>query len=211
MLTEPVPHNHIAIIGAGFGAIATAVRLQQAGFDDFVLIDRAGDVGGVWRDNSYPGAAVDVKSHLYSLSFAPNPDWHNVFAKQPELHAFLRRVTDQFDLRRRLVLGCEVEELRWNGVEHRWELETAHGQRTAQHVVVATGALAEPVIPDLPGLTAARRARIWHSIEGHSRSILRSPCVGVHHSTTSIVASSLRWICTTSAISAWKRSPAAPR
>src|SRR6202035_5567936 len=98
MLTDSVPHKHVAIIGTGFGAIATAVRLQRAGFDDLVLIDRAGDVGGVWRDNSYPGAAVDVKSHLYSLSFAPTPDWHNVFAKQAELHAFLRRVTDQFDL-----------------------------------------------------------------------------------------------------------------
>jgi cation diffusion facilitator CzcD-associated flavoprotein CzcO len=76
-------NNHVAIIGTGFGGIATAARLQQAGFDDFVLIDRAGDVGGVWRDNTYPGAAVDVKSHSYSLSFAANPDWHNVFAKQP--------------------------------------------------------------------------------------------------------------------------------
>jgi cation diffusion facilitator CzcD-associated flavoprotein CzcO len=168
MLVDSVPHNHVAIIGTGFGAIATAVRLQQAGFDDFVLIDRAGDVGGVWRDNTYPGAAVDVKSHLYSLSFAPNPDWHNVFAKQPELHAYLRRVTYQFDLRRRLVLDCEVEELRWEASEQRWQLETANGQRTAQHVVVATGALAEPVIPDLPGLTSFKGARFHSARWDHS-------------------------------------------
>ena len=83
MLTDSVPHNHIAIIGTGFGRSPTAVRLQQAGFDDFVLIDRAGDVGGVWRDNSYPGAAVDVKSHLYSLSFAPNPDWRTSSPSRP--------------------------------------------------------------------------------------------------------------------------------
>jgi hypothetical protein len=125
MLTDSVPHNHIAIIGTGFGAIATAVRLQQAGFEDFVLIDRAGDVGGVWRDNSYPGAAVDVKSHLYSLSFAPNPDWHNVFAKQSELHEYLRNVTDQFDLRRRLVLNTEVQVLRWDPTQQIWALETS--------------------------------------------------------------------------------------
>jgi cation diffusion facilitator CzcD-associated flavoprotein CzcO len=168
VLTDSVPHNHIAIIGTGFGAIATAVRLQQAGFDDFVLIDRAGDVGGVWRDNSYPGAAVDVKSHLYSLSFAPNPDWHHVFAKQSELHAYLRRVTDQFDLRRRLVLGCEVEELRWAESEQRWQLETAHGARTARHVVVATGALAEPVIPDLPGLSSFKGGRFHSARWDHS-------------------------------------------
>jgi cation diffusion facilitator CzcD-associated flavoprotein CzcO len=168
MITDSVPHSHVAIIGTGFGAIATAVRLQQAGFDDFVLIDRAGDVGGVWRDNGYPGAAVDVKSHLYSLSFAPNPDWHNVFAQQSELHAYLRRVTDQFDLRRRLVLGCEVEELRWDESEQRWQLDTAHGQRTARHVVVATGALAEPVIPDLPGLTSFKGARFHSARWDHS-------------------------------------------
>jgi cation diffusion facilitator CzcD-associated flavoprotein CzcO len=145
-------HNQIAIIGTGFGAIATAVSLRRAGVEDFVLIDRADDVGGVWRDNDYPGAAVDVKSHLYSLSFAPNPDWRNVFARQPELHEYLRQVVDAFDLRRRLVLGCEVEELRWDARALRWEIDTERGPRTAQHVVVATGALAEPVVPDLPGL-----------------------------------------------------------
>jgi cation diffusion facilitator CzcD-associated flavoprotein CzcO len=168
MMADSAPHNHIAIVGTGFGAIATAVRLQQAGFDDFVLIDRADDVGGVWRDNSYPGAAVDVKSHLYSLSFAPNPDWHNVFAKQAELHEYLRSVVDQFSLRRRLVLNCEVKEMGWDSVEHRWKLETELGQRTAAHVVVATGALAEPVVPDLPGLQSFKGARFHSARWDHS-------------------------------------------
>jgi cation diffusion facilitator CzcD-associated flavoprotein CzcO len=162
MATTSVPDNHVAIIGTGFGGIATAVRLQRAGFDDLVLIDRADDIGGVWRDNDYPGAAVDVKSHLYSLSFAPNPDWHSVFARQPELHDYLRRVVDRFDLRRRLVLDCEVEELRWDGSEQLWRIETARGPRTARHVVVATGALAEPVVPDLPGLASFKGGR-FHS------------------------------------------------
>jgi cation diffusion facilitator CzcD-associated flavoprotein CzcO len=157
-----IPHNHVAIIGTGFGGLATAVRLQKAGVVDFALIDRAGDVGGVWRDNHYPGAAVDVQSHLYSLSFAPNPDWRSTFAKQPELHAYLRRVTDRFDLRRRLELDCTIEALSWEPTEQRWTLETSRGRRTAQHVVVATGALAEPVIPDLPGLEAFEGAR-FHS------------------------------------------------
>ena len=151
-MNQPVPHNHVAIIGTGFGALAATVRLQQSGIDDVVLIERAGDVGGVWRDNAYPGAAVDVKSHLYSLSFAPNPDWHNVFAKQPELHAYLGRVVDDFDLRRRLVLDTEVTALHWQADQQRWRITTVNGERTAAHVVVATGALAEPVIPDLPGL-----------------------------------------------------------
>jgi len=152
MSTSSIPHNHVAIIGTGFGGIATAVRLRQRGFDDFVLLDRAGEVGGVWRDNDYPGAAVDVPSHLYSLSFAPNPNWHNTYAKRAELYAYVKRVTDELGLRRHLVLDCAVERLDWDGVEQLWRLETASGRRTATHVVLATGALADPVIPDLPGL-----------------------------------------------------------
>ncbi|HEX3608257.1 MAG TPA: NAD(P)/FAD-dependent oxidoreductase [Solirubrobacterales bacterium] len=170
MNSSTVPHNQIAIVGTGFGAIATAIRLRKAGVEDFAMIDRAGEVGGVWRDNSYPGAAVDVKSHLYSLSSAPNPDWHNVFAKREELYAYLRDVADKFDLRGRLVLNCEVEEMRWDADAQLWELDTAGGTRTAQHVVVATGALAEPVVPDLPGLASFKgshfhSARWDHSVE----------------------------------------------
>jgi cation diffusion facilitator CzcD-associated flavoprotein CzcO len=152
MTTSAVPHNHVAIIGTGFGGIATAIRLRQQGFDDLVLLDRAGDVGGVWRDNDYPGAAVDVPSDLYSLSYAPNPNWHNTYAKQPELYAYLRDVTGQFRLRDRMILDCAVERLDWNSVEQLWRLETAHGPRTATHVVVATGALADPIVPNLPGV-----------------------------------------------------------
>jgi cation diffusion facilitator CzcD-associated flavoprotein CzcO len=152
MTTALIPHNHVAIIGTGFGGLATAVRLKQNGFNDLVLLERAGEVGGVWRDNDYPGAAVDVQSHLYSLSFAPNPDWHNSYAKQPELHAYLKNVADQFGLRRHLQVNCAVERLDWDAGEHLWRVQTARGERTATHVVVATGALAKPVIPKLAGL-----------------------------------------------------------
>jgi cation diffusion facilitator CzcD-associated flavoprotein CzcO len=168
MSISSVPHNHVAIIGTGFGGIATAVRLRKAGFDDLALLDRADDVGGVWRDNDYPGAAVDVQSHLYSFSFAPNPDWRDTFAKQPELHAYLQRVTDQFDLRRRLVLECDVEELRRDPAEQLWALQTSRGPRTARHVVVATGALAETVIPELPGLDRFAGARFHSARWDHS-------------------------------------------
>ena len=74
-------HNHVAIIGSGFGGIATAVQLRTAGIRDIVILERAGEVGGVWRDNDYPGAAVDIRSRLYSLSFAPNPDWSTTYAR----------------------------------------------------------------------------------------------------------------------------------
>jgi cation diffusion facilitator CzcD-associated flavoprotein CzcO len=168
MNTSSVPHNHVAIIGTGFGGIATAVRLRAAGFDDVVLLERAGDVGGVWRDNDYPGAAVDVQSHLYSFSFAPNPDWRNTFAKQPELYWYLRGVADEFDLGRRIMFDCDVEELRWDPAGQLWTLETSCGRRTARHVVVATGALAEPIIPELPGLDRFDGARFHSARWDHS-------------------------------------------
>jgi cation diffusion facilitator CzcD-associated flavoprotein CzcO len=152
MTTTLTPHSHVAIIGTGFGGLATAIRLKQKGFNDIVLLERAGEVGGVWRDNDYPGAAVDVQSHLYSLSFAPNPNWHNSYAKQPELHAYLKNVADSFGLRPHLVLDCDVQRLDWHPARGLWRLQTARGERTANHVVVATGALAEPVIPKLAGL-----------------------------------------------------------
>jgi cation diffusion facilitator CzcD-associated flavoprotein CzcO len=164
MTDSPVAHNHVAIIGTGFGGIATAIRLRQAGFEDVILIDRADDVGGVWRDNDYPGAAVDVQSHLYSFSFAPNPNWHNTYAKQPELYAYLGAVTEQFGLRRHLLLDCAVERLDWDPTERRWRLQTARGQRTADNVVIATGALADPVIPMLPGLDQFAGAK-FHSAQ----------------------------------------------
>src|ERR671915_2603961 len=84
----------IAIIGAGFGGLGTAIRLRQRGTDDFVIFERATDVGGTWRDNTYPGCACDVQSHLYSFSFAPNPDWTRTFARQAEIRAYLERVAD---------------------------------------------------------------------------------------------------------------------
>src|SRR3954462_6708742 len=88
-------HVDIAIIGSGFAGIGAAIRLQQAGFDDYVVLERSGDVGGTWRDNSYPGCACDVPSHLYSFSFAPNPEWTRSFSPQPEIWAYLRRVAAQ--------------------------------------------------------------------------------------------------------------------
>ncbi|WP_063012453.1 flavin-containing monooxygenase [Nocardia kruczakiae] len=149
---DTVPHSHVAIIGSGFGGIATAVRLHRAGFSDFVMLERAGEVGGVWRDNDYPGAAVDVQSNLYSFSFAPNPDWRNTFATQPELFEYLRNVTGSQGLRSRLRLGCTVERLEWDPTAYLWRIDTTLGPRTATHVVLATGALADPLLPAIPGI-----------------------------------------------------------
>lgn len=162
MQRAPVPHNHVAIIGTGIGGVGAAIRLQQDGVNDLVLLDRASDVGGVWRDNVYPGAAVDVPSSLYAFSFAPNPNWSNTYARQGEIHTYVRKLVDDFGLGDRIVFECDVLRLDWDTAEQRWHIETTRGARTATHVVLATGALSEPRIPDIPGLKQFGGAR-FHS------------------------------------------------
>jgi hypothetical protein len=97
---RPLPdHVRVAVVGSGFAGIGSAVSLAREGIDDFVLLERASSVGGTWRDNTYPGCACDVPSHLYSFSFAPNPDWSHVYSRQPEIRAYLERVADEFAVR----------------------------------------------------------------------------------------------------------------
>jgi cation diffusion facilitator CzcD-associated flavoprotein CzcO len=145
-------HVHIAIIGTGFAGLGTAVRLKQEGIEDFVILERAADVGGTWRDNSYPGCRCDVPSHLYSFSFALNPEWTNTFSPQPEIWDYLRRVAHDHDLLPKIRFGHEVLEGRWDEDAARWELETAAGPMTADVVVAGAGGLADPAVPDIPGL-----------------------------------------------------------
>src|SRR3954467_7341750 len=97
--------HRIVGIGTGFAGIGMAVRLKKAGYDDFVVLERADDVGGTWRDNTYPGCRCDVPSHLYSFSFAPNPEWSSTFSPQPEIEDYLRKVTDAFGVRPHIRFG----------------------------------------------------------------------------------------------------------
>jgi cation diffusion facilitator CzcD-associated flavoprotein CzcO len=155
-------HVRVAVIGSGFGGIGAAVRLRREGVTDFVVLERAGSVGGTWRDNSYPGCACDVPSHLYSFSFAPNPEWPRTFSGQPHIRAYLEHVTDLFGLRPHLRLNTEVELMRWDGEGMRWEITTSRGTLTADLVVSATGPLSDPKTPDIPGL-ADFPGKVFHS------------------------------------------------
>ncbi len=110
----------IAIIGAGFSGLGMAIRLRQAGIDDFEILERSTDLGGTWRDNSYPGCAVDVQSHLYSYSFAPNPDWSQVYSPQEEIWAYIRRCADQHDVTPRIRFDHEVTGAVWDEARQRW-------------------------------------------------------------------------------------------
>ncbi|WP_342611811.1 alpha/beta hydrolase fold domain-containing protein [Burkholderia ambifaria] len=151
------------IIGAGFAGIGMAVALQRAGIHDFVIVERSHDVGGVWRDNRYPGAACDVPSHLYSFSFEPNPDWSRVFAPQPEIHAYLQHCARKYGLARHLRFGAEVERAQYDEARALWHVTLADGTTLSAAVLVSgTGQLSRPAMPDLPGIDTFR-GRAFHS------------------------------------------------
>jgi cation diffusion facilitator CzcD-associated flavoprotein CzcO len=146
----------VAIIGAGFGGLATAVALRRAGIDDLVIIEADDGVGGTWRRNTYPGAACDIQSHLYSFSFAPNKSWSRTYARQPEILAYLESVADDFDLRRHLMLDSHVRTVRWDSGTCRWECEVdragATSTLTVDVVVCAVGLFGSLKLPDIAGL-----------------------------------------------------------
>ena len=143
----------VAIIGAGFGGVATAVQARRAGIEDIVILDRAPRVGGVWEANTYPGAACDVPSHLYSLSFAPNPRWSRRFSPQPEIRDYLEGVVRDFGLEPLLRLGQDVVSATWDEQAGRWHLEVEGGPDVECDVLIpACGQLTRPSVPDLPGM-----------------------------------------------------------
>ncbi|AWW39121.1 cyclohexanone monooxygenase [Streptomyces sp. AS58] len=155
-------HVRVAVVGSGFGGLGAAVRLRREGVTDFVVLERADSVGGTWRDNSYPGCACDVPSHLYSFSFAPHPDWPRTFSGQEHIRAYLEHVTDVFRLRPHLRFNCEVKKMTWDPQGLRWDIETSSGRLTADLVVSATGPLSDPKVPDIPGLDTFP-GKVFHS------------------------------------------------
>lgn len=146
----------MAIIGAGFGGLGAAVALRRAGIDDLVIIEGSDGVGGTWRRNTYPGAACDIQSHLYSFSFAPNTSWSRTFARQPEILAYLESVADEFDLRRHLMLNTTVRSARWDPHAGAWHCRLERDRRpatlTADVVVCAVGLFGSAKLPDIDGL-----------------------------------------------------------
>jgi cation diffusion facilitator CzcD-associated flavoprotein CzcO len=148
-----VTRSEVAIIGAGFGGLAAAHHLALAGIDDTVIFERSDGVGGTWRANSYPGAACDVPSHLYSLSFAPKADWSRSYAPQPEILAYVEDCYDRLDVRRKVRTGTAIVGATWQEAEQRWRLRTAAGDAHEARVVVsAIGMFHTPVAPHIAGV-----------------------------------------------------------
>lgn len=143
--------HSLIIVGAGPGGLCMAAKLREAGYEDFVILERAGGVGGTWRYNSYPGAACDIPSHFYSFSFFRNPEWSLPFSRQPEILAYLERMARELDLERHLRLGVEVHGLRWDDAKAHWHVDTSQGELVAPVVVSAVGMFGEPSRPTVAG------------------------------------------------------------
>lgn len=157
-----IPHHRVAIVGAGFGGLGMAIRLLQSGQRDFVVFEKADEVGGTWRDNTYPGCQCDVASNIYSFSFAPNPNWSRTFAWQGEILQYLKDCTERFGVRPHIRFGHELTEARWQNDEQRWLLRTTQGTYSADVIVLGHGGLSAPTNPDIPGFDRFR-GTVFHS------------------------------------------------
>jgi cation diffusion facilitator CzcD-associated flavoprotein CzcO len=145
-------HVDLAIVGAGFGGLGMAIRLEQAGMHDFTVLERAPDVGGTWFANTYPGCQCDVPSNLYSFSFAPKSDWTHSYPEQPQILEYLRDCVRRFGVGDRIRLNTEMQDAAWDTGERRWRIDTSNGPLTARVLVAAPGLLSEPSLPRIPGL-----------------------------------------------------------
>ena len=166
-----IPHFEIAIIGTGFAGLGMAIRLKQQGHDDFVVLERAGDVGGTWRDNTYPGCQCDVPSHLYSFSFAPNPNWSRAFSRQPEIWEYLRGCARRFGIMPHIRFNHSVNVAAWHEAEQRWRIETSGGTVTARFMISGMGGLSEPSIPPIAGLDSFKGTYFHSATWNHDHKL----------------------------------------
>ncbi|MET7771241.1 NAD(P)/FAD-dependent oxidoreductase [Nocardia sp. NPDC005366] len=175
---QPTRHAKTIIIGSGFAGLGMAIRLGREGRNDYLVLERGGDVGGTWRDNTYPGAACDVPSHLYSYSFALNPDWSRSFSRQGEIYQYIQDVAARYNVLDKHIFDCDVTGVRWNSDAARWEISSSKGDFTAETVVSAVGALCEPALPDIKGINGFE-GEIFHSARWNHEADLTGKRVAV--------------------------------
>ncbi|MDH6235267.1 NAD(P)/FAD-dependent oxidoreductase [Cryobacterium sp. CG_9.6] len=195
---DDVPHDmlhgadvDVVILGAGFGGVGLGIQLARRGFDNFLVLERAADIGGTWRDNTYPGVACDIPSHLYSFSFRQKPDWTHVFPAGAEILEYLQECVRDEGLLPHLRLSTEVLEARWIEAEERWLITTTRGVCTARVLVSAAGRLSDAQMPALDGLDTFS-GDVFHSSRwDHSVSLAgaRVGIVGTGASAIQIVPS----------------------
>lgn len=158
-------HFEVAIVGAGFSGLCMGIKLQEAGLDSFVILEKADEIGGTWRENTYPGCACDVQSHLYSYSFEGNPSWSHKFAPWYEIFDYMLRVTEKHALRSHIRFGHKIDRAVFDEQEGLWHVHSDHGATiTARIFILGTGPLHVPLIPQIPGLETFR-GKIFHSAQ----------------------------------------------
>ncbi len=173
-----VSRHRIVIVGAGLAGVGMGVRLRQAGVEDFVICERNPSVGGTWFEHTYPGCACDIPTHLYSYSFARNPNWSRLFPRQREILEYVRRTAERYGVSEHIRLGCEMLRSRWDEGARVWRLETSEGELEAEVLISAIGATAEPDDPDIPGWRTFKGTR-FHSARWNHDHDLTGERVGV--------------------------------
>ncbi|MEO9587132.1 MULTISPECIES: NAD(P)/FAD-dependent oxidoreductase [Marinobacter] len=169
----------VIIIGTGFGGLCMAIQLQNAGIESFTLLEKASGVGGTWRDNTYPGAACDVQSHLYSFSFEPKHDWSRKFGLQPEILGYMRNCVEKYGLAKHIQVNKEVDSAVFNEANNTWTVTTTDGDSlTADIIITATGQLNQPAWPNIPGLDTFA-GKTFHSARWDHSHDLNGKNVGV--------------------------------
>jgi cation diffusion facilitator CzcD-associated flavoprotein CzcO len=162
----------VLVIGAGFSGIGMGIRLRQAGIEDFLILERAGEIGGTWRDNHYPGAACDVESHLYSFSFEPRADWSRKYSGQAEILDYLQHCVRRYGLAPHIRCNATMTAARYDEAGGHWSVQLASGEVLRTRVLVsAVGALSEPAIPALPGLADFRGVRFHSAQWDHTQEL----------------------------------------
>ena len=144
--------TQIVVIGAGFSGIGTGIKLTLAGFDDFVILEQGADLGGTWRDNTYPGVAVDISSFTYSFSFTQNPGWSRVFAPGHEIKQYADRCADEYSLRDHMRFNTKVRQATFDDNHEVWHLDTNAGEIRTRYIITACGGLTQPKKPDIAGI-----------------------------------------------------------
>ncbi|MBC7702164.1 NAD(P)/FAD-dependent oxidoreductase [Aquabacterium sp.] len=171
--TAPIQRHKILVIGTGFSGLCMGVKLRDMGENDFVLLERADDVGGTWRDNTYPGCACDVPSHLYSFSFEPNPNWSRMYAPQPEIYAYLKGVATKYDLLKHIRFNANLLSARYDDARKLWSVEADDGRLFEAEILVSgMGGLSNPAVPNLKGLDKFKGATFHSATWDHDYNLV---------------------------------------
>jgi len=179
MVGARATQTRVVVVGAGFGGIGLGIKLKGSGLNDFVILEKSDSVGGVWRENRYPGAACDVPAHLYSFSFEPRAAWPDRYASQADILDYLTHCTRKHDLEPHIRFGAEVTDAGWDETSGRWIVRARNGQVfETQSLVMATGQLSRPCCPQLPGIKGFA-GPVFHSAEWRQDYDLRGRRVAV--------------------------------